>query len=309
MSKQELYEKIHNFYFKLLPQVKLSSKVFSKEEIFQIVKDGNEVQTLAELQIFRSMKQFDTDIILEKAVEDAVEALLSNLRFDKQQSEYLKMALEQVCDKYWSQYLVQKVDLKQSLRQDYMFACKLISTSKQKDELKAYLKLTQLATIHSINNNKFDCNMQTIYNQSNAERRKMLLMLSLETASLHYFDVSVQIASKVKLDLELLKSTDTFTLLKGMKNWPVLRTRVLNTINRWGTEAQSIDQIETLARFILSLMKIDEIKQDSTLKMEEYGQVFQEILLSLDNNVNISRFYKSELMNLLHSGLSRRRHA
>ena len=51
MSKQELYEKIHNFYFKLLPQVKLSSKIFSKEELFQIVKDGNEIQKLAEIQV------------------------------------------------------------------------------------------------------------------------------------------------------------------------------------------------------------------------------------------------------------------
>jgi len=309
MSKQELYEKIHNFYFKLLPQVKLSSKIFSKEELFQIVKDGNEVQKLAEIQIVRSMRQFDSDIILEKALEEVVEALLNNLRFEKQQSEHLKNALLQVCDQDCSQYLVQKIDLMQSLRQDYMFACKFISTSKQKDELKAYHKLKELATIHSINHKKFDCNMQIIYNQSSTEIRKMLLMLSLDAASLHYFDVSVKIASKVKLDLELLKTIDTLTLLKGMKNWPVLRIRVINTINRSGTEAQTIDQIESLARFIVSLMKIDEIKQNKQSRAEEYSQVFQEILLSLDNNVNISKFYKSELLNLLHSGLSRRMYA
>ncbi len=90
-----------------------------------------------------------------------------------------------------------------------------------------------------------------------------------------------------------------------------IRLKVFNAMNRQLAEADSLQDIEQIAAFIQSTLHSGPTKnnnQQSSCSNDngaylELKQVLADLFRSLDGNINVSRFYKTELMNYLHVGL------
>ena len=84
------------------------------------------------------------------------------------------------------------------------------------------------------------------------------------------------------------------------------RLKVFNVLNRQLAEADSLQDIEQLAAFILNTLHASPNKNNNlqnNKRAHELKEVLTDLFRSLDGNINVSRFYKSELMNYLHVGL------
>eukprot|EP00088_Acartia_fossae_P006262 TRINITY_DN12893_c0_g1_i11.p1 TRINITY_DN12893_c0_g1~~TRINITY_DN12893_c0_g1_i11.p1 ORF type:complete len:333 (-),score=39.45 TRINITY_DN12893_c0_g1_i11:377-1333(-) len=305
ISETDIFRRIQYFFFKLLPEAKLA-KSFTKDSIFGLIKEGFEVSELWSLDLLNDLKDVDEEIVTENALEAAVYALLDNLRFGSNHCDLLKEALY-VYTNSNLQYIkfAQIIDTRKVERQDYLYSCTLVQDSRYKDELKAYLKFKQFVLVHSINASKVEpeiCQM----NKNIEDRMKLITMLSLQIAN-DYFEVSIQIARLVEFDFPLIRRLNVTTLSSAVKSWPAFRTRVFNLISKTLSEAQSIRDIERIAHLILSLLitnknKIDFTPNDAQLD----GIVRGELMAKLDSNVNVSKFFKTELLLHLEAGLERR---
>jgi len=319
MNENVIINRIHHFFYKLIPQTKLSKK-FSSDCIHLLIKEGVSVSRLGDLDLVKEMKDLDPEITVENALEEALNSLLENLRFGKSQSSHLKEALRiHVPEENVNKYM-ELIDKRIAAREDYLFACSLLQESRQKEEVKAYLLLNQLILVHRINPGKLDAHIKYLCQRKKSkednlldadlERRKLISILSLDVAS-QYAQIILHIIDSVSLDFEFLRKLNSWSLLKSLKQWPVFRLKVFNAMNRQLAEADSLQDIEQIAAFIQSTLHSGPSKNNNQQSSSsndngayyELKEVLADLFRSLDGNINVSRFYKTELMNYLHVGL------